>query len=90
MRRAAVVLAILSVIFWSLAGLSDDTHVFVVTACAAVAGTSLTGACLIAYAMRDRDKDMMVKAMADFSWRRVTAPTRPEYRLHVVRGARSR
>lgn len=99
MRRAAVVLGVLSIILWGFAGLATwaglDRGALSIEANAAAAATSLMGACLIAWAMRDRDKDVLVTAMADFTLRRGSAPTRPEvrltrpeYRLHVVNGAR--
>jgi hypothetical protein len=87
MRRAAVVLSVLSVMFWVLAALSTwagfDPRAVDIEAGAAVAITSLTGACLIAYGVRDRDKDALVLAIADFTQRRGSAPTRPEVRLHL-------
>jgi hypothetical protein len=88
LRTAAKVLFALSAALWGFAAAAAwagvDVHAESIEANAAAAATVLGGMCLIAYAVRDRDKDALVEAIADFSQRRVTAETRPERRLHRV------
>ena len=94
MRKAAWVLTAVSAVLWILSALSTwagfDPRALSIEANAAAAASVLVGLCLVASAARDRDKDALVRAMADFTQRRGTAPTRPEYRIHVVNGARLR
>lgn len=94
MRVTARRYSVASFIFWTLAALATWANVassaLVLEVGAAVATTALAGAYRISYALRDRDKDALVQAMADFTQRRVSAPTRPEYRLHVVGGTHLR
>ena len=65
-----------------------DLRALAIEVGAAAAATVLAGACWISWAVRDRDKDALVTAIADFSQRRLSAPTRPEIRL--VRAVRPR
>lgn len=88
LRIASKVLFVLSAALWGFAGAAAwagvDAAAEPVEANAAAAATVLAGACLIAYAVRDRDKEALVTAMADFSQRRAMAETRPEQRLRRV------
>lgn len=88
LRIAARVLSAVSAVLWGMAALSTwagiDPHALAIEANAAASASVLAGVCLIAYAVRDRDKDALVAAMADFSQRRATAETRPQAVLRRV------
>lgn len=94
MRAAAWALTAVSAVLWSLAGAATwagiDPRALDIEVGAAVAATTLTGACLIAWAVRDREKQALTDALADFTLRRASAPTRPEQRLRLVGEARPR
>ena len=94
MRAAGLVLTVMSAVLWSLAGAATwaglDRNALAIQVGASTAVTVLAGLCWIAHSVRDRDKEALVYAIADFTQRRVTAPTRPEQRLRLVSEARSR
>ena len=88
MRKSALVLTAASGVLWGLSGASTwagfDPHSVSIESNGACAATILAGLCWVAWAVRDRDKDVLVDAMASFSQRRGTAETRPERRLQRV------
>lgn len=87
MRHFAWAFTVLSAVLWGIAVaaiwvpmepafLGDDR--------AMAATTSITGALLgTAYRLRDRDKDALVRAMAEVTTRRGTAPTRTDLKRVV-------
>ena len=81
MRVAAWVLTAMSVVFWSLAGAATwagvDLRALAIEVGASCATTVLAGVCWIAFGVRDRDKDALVRAMAQVTIRRGQAETRP-------------
>ena len=87
MRGAAWVLSALSAVTWILAGASTwggvDRPALSMEANAAAALTVLAGVCLVADAVRDRDKDALVTAWAEVSRRRAPAPTRGDLKRVV-------
>lgn len=87
MRVAAWVLSALSAVTWGLAAASTwaavDPRALSIEANAAAAFTVLAGICLIAYAVRDRDKEALVEAWAEVSRRRAAAQTRTDLKRVV-------
>lgn len=85
MRKAAWVLTAVSGVLWGLAGASTwgdvDPRAVVIEAAAAVAAVGLAGLFWVAWAVRDRDKDALVRAMADFSQQRASRATAPLRRV---------
>ena len=94
MRKAAWVLTAVSAVLWGFAGAATwaglDSRALAIEAAASCAATVLAGVAWMAHAVRDRDKNALTEAIADFSLRRLTAPTRPERRLRLVGGVRPR
>lgn len=75
-------LTVLSTVLWGLAGAATwaafDSHCVSIESNAACAATILAGLCWVAHVVRDRDKDVLVDAMADLSLRRAMSQTRPD------------
>lgn len=88
LRATALALSGLSAALWSLAGAATwaglDRAAISIESNGACAATVLAGLCWVAYHVRDRDKEVLVDAMADLSLRRATAQTRPERVLRRV------
>ncbi len=78
MRVAAWVLTVVSLVLWCFAGAATRRHphapALPVEVSGAGAATVLAGICWIAEGVRDRDKDALVRAMAEFTLQRGQAP----------------
>lgn len=88
MRKAAWALTVMSAVLWGFAGAATwgdvDQRALSIEANAAAGVMVLAGLCWVGWAVRDRDKDVLVDAWAAVSSRRAAAPTRPERRLRRV------
>lgn len=82
LRIAGLCFAVGAVVLWMLSALATwagvDRAAVSIEANAAAAASVLAGLCLIAFRVRDRDKDVLVDAMADLSLRRAMSQTRPD------------